>query len=402
MIKSIAHAELTGKRVLVRSDFNIPIQDGQIRSYKKINDSLPTIEYIIEEGGIPILVSHLGRPKPGERGGDFSLSIVADYFRGALGFDVIFVEEFLSEKARGIVEEAQPGQMIFFENLRFFQEEKDNDIEFARNLASYADVYCNNAFGTAHRAHASTHAITKFFEKYKYAGFLVEKEMKYFEKVLQEPERPFTAIIGGAKISGKIDVIKTLFDKCDNIIIGGGMMFTFYKALGYEIGKSLLEEDKVELAKELMDEAEKRNIKLHLPVDVVQADKFSNDAEIERVAADKMSPDMIGLDIGDESIDLFSKVLKHSKTVLWNGPMGVFEMPNFARGTLAIARALGKCTQFGGTTIVGGGDSARAITQLNYDNMVSHVSTGGGASLKLLEGKELPGVEALECAYPEN
>lgn len=397
MIKSIAEADLTGKRILMRSDFNIPIQDGQIRSFKKINDSLPTIEYAIEEGGIPILMSHLGRPEPGSRDPKFSLKIVADYYRGALGFDVIFIDDILSEATRGIIEEARPGQMIFLENLRFYEGEKNNDREFARVLASYADIYCNNAFGTAHRAHASTHAITKFFEKYKYAGFLVLKEMQYFERVLKAPERPFTAIIGGAKISGKIDVIRSLFDKCDNIIIGGGMMFTFFKAKGYEIGKSLVEEDKINLAREIMEEAKQKNIRLHLPVDVVQADRFANDARIERVHAREMSADMYGLDIGDESIEIFSNVIKRSKTVLWNGPMGVFEMPNFARGTLALARALGKTTQFGGTTIVGGGDSARAITQLNYESMVSHVSTGGGASLKLLEGKELPGVEALHC-----
>ncbi len=396
MIRSIAEADLHGKRVLIRSDFNIPIENGEIRSFKKINDSLPTIEYVIEEGGIPILMSHLGRPKEGQRGGDFTLKIVADYYRGALGFDVIFVEDFTSNMAREIVEDAQPGQMIFFDNLRYYKAEEKDDPAFARRLATYADIYCNNAFGTAHRAHASTHAITKFFPKDKYAGFLVLKEIEYFENVLKTPQRPFTAIIGGAKISGKIDVIRSLFDKCDNIIIGGGMMFTFYKALGYEIGKSLLEEDKIEMAQEIMDEAKKRNIKFYLPTDVVQAEAFSNDASHEIVKADAMSTDMIGLDIGEETIQTYDKVIRNSKTVLWNGPMGVFEMPNFARGTLALARALGKCTQFGGITIVGGGDSARAISQLNYESQVSHVSTGGGASLKFLEGKELPGITALE------
>ena len=397
MIRSIAEADLHGKRVLMRSDFNIPIENGEIRSFKKINDSLPTIEYVIEEGGIPILMSHLGRPKDGERGGDFTLKIVADYFGGALGFDVIFVEDFTSNMAREIVEATQPGQLIFFDNLRFYKEEETNDPGFARRLATYADVFCNNAFGTAHRAHASTHAITEFFPQDKYAGFLVLKEIEYFENVLKNPNRPFTAIIGGAKISGKIDVIRTLFDKCDNIIIGGGMMFTFFKAMGYEIGKSLLEEDKVEMAREIMEDAKKRNIKIFLPSDVVQADAFSNDAFHENVKASEMSKEMIGLDIGDESIKTFDKVIRNSKTVLWNGPMGVFEMPNFARGTLALARALGKCTQFGGITIVGGGDSARAISQLNYESQVSHVSTGGGASLKFLEGKELPGITALEA-----
>ena len=396
MIKSIAEAKLNGKRVLVRSDFNIPIENGEIRSYKKINDSLPTIEYIIDEGGIPIVISHLGRPKKGERNENFTLRIVADYFRGALGFDVIFVEDFVSDLARETIEGAQPGQMIFFENLRFFNQEKEDDGAFARRLATYADVFCNNAFGTAHRAHSSTHAITDFFPNDKYAGFLILKEIEYFEKVLKNPKRPFTAIIGGAKISGKIDVIRSLFDKCDNIIIGGGMMFTFFKAKGFEIGDSLLEEDRIEMAKEILKEARERDIKLFLPVDVLQADKFDNNAHIEMTHVREMSPGMIGMDIGEESIKIFDNVIRNSRTVLWNGPMGVFEMPNFARGTLALAKALRKCTQAGGITIVGGGDSARAINQLNYEHFVSHVSSGGGASLKLLEGKELPGIAALE------
>lgn len=395
MIKSIADANLDGKRVILRSDFNIPIENGIIRSFKKINDALPTINLIIKKGGIPIIISHLGRPTP-ETKKDLTLEPVADYFRGALDYNVLFSKDCISESTCNIVNNAKKGDIVFLENIRYYKEESQNDMEFARNLSRFGDVYCNNAFGTAHRAHSSTHAITSFFPNDKYAGLLIFKEIEYLEGALKEPKRPFTAIIGGSKISGKIDVIFSLFDKIDSLIIGGGMMFTFFKARGYEIGNSLVEWDKITLAKEILTEARLKDIKFYLPTDVIEADKFSNDANFRIVHRRNMSPGWMGLDIGPESSKNFSKIIRNSKTVLWNGPMGVFEMPNFAGGTLALARALGKCTKNGGITIVGGGDSARSIQQINYESKISHISTGGGASLELLEGKTLPAISALE------
>jgi phosphoglycerate kinase len=396
MIKSIANAELEGKKVLVRSDFNIPIDpDGTIRSFTKINDSLPTIDLILKKGGIPILMSHLGRPKNGPESA-FSLRPVADYFN-AIGYCTIFVDDCIGPKVEEAVKNAKRDQIVFLENVRFYEEETNNDIEFARTISKYGDIFCNNAFGTLHRAHATTDAIAQFFPNDKYAGLLVLKEVRILGKALSHPEHPFTAIIGGSKITGKIDIIRNLFTKCDNILIGGGMMFTFFKARGYEIGNSLVETDKITLAREIMEEARKNDIKFYLPTDVVEADKFANDAFRRTVHRRDMDPNMMGLDIGEETIRTFSRVILTSKTVLWNGPMGVFEFPNFARGTLALAHALAKCTSNGGLTIVGGGDSARAIQQLNYENKISHISTGGGASLEFLEGKVLPGIAALEC-----
>jgi len=395
MIKSIEQADVNGKKVILRSDFNVPVENGIVRGFQKINDSLSTIDSICDRGGIPIIISHFGRP-PKSYDPEFSIKPVADYFRGALGYNVHFATSCVGPSAESVVANAKKGDVVFFENVRFHKEEIENSVEFAREISKFGDIYCNNAFGTAHRAHATTAAITQFFPVEKYAGFLMLTELEYMKKALENPKRLFTAIIGGAKISGKIDVIFNLFNKCDNIIIGGGMMFTFFKARGYEIGKSLVENDKINLAIEIMEYARENDVRLYLPIDVVEADKFASDANYRIVHRKDMNRDWMGLDIGPESIIQFSRIIRDSKTIIWNGPMGVFEIPNFARGTLALARAVGKCTQNGGTTIVGGGDSARAIKQLNYEHMISHISTGGGASLELLEGKILPGVAALE------
>ncbi|MBX3044961.1 MAG: phosphoglycerate kinase [Candidatus Kapabacteria bacterium] len=395
MINSIHDAYFSGKHVLLRVDLNVPFDnDGNITDDKRIVESLTTIDEIIDKGGIPILLSHLGRPK-GKRNSEFSLKPVADYLVSHFGYKVIFADDCIGEAAENAVHEAEPGDIVLLENLRFYNEEEANNSNFASKLAKLGDCYVNDAFGAAHRAHASIEAITKFMPE-RYAGNLMIKELRYLGNAVDEPRRPFTAVIGGAKISGKIDVINSLLQKCDNIIIGGGMMFTFYKAMGYEIGNSLLEADKVELAKEVIANAKSQGINLLLPSDVVIADKFSNDANYKTVEADSIVAGDIGMDIGEKTIGLYKEFISNSKTVVWNGPMGVFEMPNFAKGTLAVAEALAEATEKGAVTIVGGGDSAAAINQMKYDSKVSHVSTGGGASLEYLEGKVLPGVAALE------
>lgn len=395
MIKSILEGDFSGKNVLVRVDFNVPYDsNGKVADDTRIKMTLPTIDHIIDSGGIPILMSHLGRPK-GERNLKYSLKPVAEHLKEKYAYKVLFAEDCIGEETEKLVKSAVPGEIILLENVRFYPEEEKNDLEFAKKLARLGDIYVNDAFGSAHRAHATTEALAKLFEE-RYAGLLMKNELDYLEKALKTPVKPFVAVIGGAKISGKIDVITNLLNKCDTIIIGGGMIFTFYKALGYNIGKSILEEDKIELANSIIKQAKEKNVKLMLPLDVVVADKFENDANTKIVAADKIEDNDIGMDIGPQTQTLFASTIKDAKTVVWNGPMGVFEMPNFAKGTYAIAEALAKATEFGAITIVGGGDSAAAINQMGFDKKVSHVSTGGGASLEFLEGKALPGVVALE------
>lgn len=395
MIKSILDGNFDGKNVLVRVDFNVPYdKDGKVADDTRIKMTLPTIDHIIDGGGIPVIMSHLGRPK-GERNLKYSLKPVADHLIEKYGYKVLFVEDCIGEVAEKAVKSAVPGEIVLLENVRFYPEEEKNDLEFAKKLARLGDAYVNDAFGSAHRAHSSTEAVAKLFEE-RYAGFLMKNELDYLNKALKSPIKPFVAVIGGAKISGKIDVINNLLDKCDTIIIGGGMIFTFYKAMGYNIGKSILEEDKIELASSLLNKAKENNVQLLLPVDVVVADKFENEANIKIVPAEEIGNDDIGMDIGPKTQEEFAKIILQAKTVVWNGPMGVFEMPNFAKGTYAIAEALAKATENGAVTIVGGGDSAAAINQMGFDKKVSHVSTGGGASLEFLEGKQLPGVVALE------
>lgn len=384
---------LKSKRVLVRVDFNVPIENGVVTDNTRIVESLPTIRKILAEGGRAILMSHLGRPK-GKPKPEFSLAPVAKRTSELLGVDVKFASDCINAPAKEAVANLKDGECLLLENLRYHNEEEANDEYFAKELASLGDVYVNDAFGSAHRAHASTEGVTRFI-KPAVAGYLMQKELKFLGSAVENPVRPFTAILGGAKVSGKIDVIQNLLNKVDTLIVGGGMAYTFYKAKGLEIGNSLLEHDKVDLAKSLLEEVSKRNIKFLLPVDCVIADKFDNEAKKKIVSVDKIEPGWQGLDIGPDTIKLFNEVINSSKTIVWNGPMGVFEMDNFAVGTNAVANALADVTKAGAVTVIGGGDSAAAIVKAGLEKAVSHVSTGGGASLEFLEGKILPGVAAL-------
>ncbi len=393
--KTIDNIDVKGKKVLVRVDFNVPLDENRnVTDDKRIVESLPTIKKILSVGGTLILMSHLGRPK-GKVKPEFSLAPAAKKLGELLSSKVIMAPDCIGKEARAAVDSAKPGDVVLLENLRFHPEEEANDPEFAKELASFGQLYVNDAFGSAHRAHASTEGVTKFL-KPAVAGYLMEKELKYLSQAVGNPARPYIAIIGGAKISGKIDVINNLLGKVDALIVGGGMMFTFLKAMGKGIGNSILEADKVDLAKELMEKAKSGNAKLVLPGDCVVAEKFENTAPSEVVAVDAIPEGKVGMDIGPKSIEAFRNEIVNAKTVVWNGPMGVFEMENFAAGTKAIAEALAEATKKGASTIVGGGDSAAAIAKFGLEKEVSHVSTGGGASLEFLEGKTLPGVAALD------
>ncbi|MGB5893443.1 MAG: phosphoglycerate kinase [Ignavibacteriaceae bacterium] len=391
---TIDNVDLNDKRVLVRVDFNVPLDSNQnITNDIRIRASLPTINKIINDGGKAILMSHLGRPK-GERKREFSLKPAAVRLGKMLGKEVLFADDCIGESVMNTVNSIKSGDVLLLENVRFHKGETKNDPDFAQQLAQPGDVYINDAFGSAHRAHASTEGITKFINICA-AGYLMEKELDYLGSALAHPQRPYCAILGGAKISGKIDVINNLIDKVDTLIVGGGMAFTFLKAQGKEIGKSLLEEEKLDMAKDILAKLKNSKAKLLLPVDVVVADEFNNDSPFETVSVKNIPASKMGLDIGPETIKLFRDELLKSKTIVWNGPMGVFEMDNFAKGTIAIAQTLAKATENGAVTIVGGGDSAAAISKVGLEDKVSHVSTGGGASLEFLEGKILPGVAAL-------
>lgn len=391
---SIDRVELKGKKVLVRVDFNVPLDDNlKITDDIRIVSSLATINKIIAEGGKVILMSHLGRPK-GKPNPKFSLKPAAVRLGELLKKDVRFATDCIGGEVEKMVDELYPTDVMLLENLRFHEEEEKNDPTFAEKLASLGDVYINDAFGSAHRAHASTEGITKFI-KVSAAGYLMQKELDYLGNAVSNPARPYCAIIGGAKISGKIDVINNLLDKVDTMIIGGGMAFTFFKAQGKEIGKSLLEEEKIGLARDLLEKVKKSGVNFLLPVDVVAAEEFKNDSPSEIVGVDDIPAGKMGLDIGPETIKLFNSEIANSRMIVWNGPMGVFEMDNFAKGTFAVAEELAKVTENGAVTIIGGGDSAAAISKAGLDDKVSHVSTGGGASLEFLEGKVLPGVAAL-------
>jgi len=391
---TIDNLQLKGKRVLMRVDFNVPLDENQnITDDTRIRASLPSILKVINDGGRLILMSHLGRPK-GKPNPKYSLKPVAEKLSQLIGKEVKFAPDCVGEEIKKMSDELKDGEVLLLENLRFHEEEEKNDAEFAKKLAELGDVYVNDAFGSAHRAHASTEGVTKHFRE-NAAGYLMQKELEYLSKAVGNPERPYTAILGGAKISGKIDVIQNLMSKVDNLLIGGGMAFTFFRAMGLEIGKSLLEEDRIEMAKEILEKAKTQNINLVLPVDVVIANSFSNDAKTEIVDVNSIRPDWQGLDIGPKTIELFKSYIGNSKTVVWNGPMGVFEFDNFAKGTFEIAKALADASQNGVVTIVGGGDSSAAIAKAGLEDKVSHVSTGGGASLEFLEGKALPGVIAL-------
>lgn len=390
---TLKDVELKDKTVLMRVDFNVPIKNGTISDDNRIVQALDSIRYVTDAGAKLILTSHLGRPadKPEP---EYSLKPVAEHLKTLVDVPVHFAEDCIGEKAKEAIDKANYGEIVLLENVRFHAEEKKNDSGFAKKLSAHADLFVNDAFGSSHRAHASVAGVTEFLQP-AVSGYLLEKEIRYLEESVNNPERPFVAILGGAKVSDKIGVIENLLNKVDTIIIGGGMTYTFYKAKGFEIGNSLVEDDKVDLAKELMNKAEKAGVKFMLPVDSVVAREFKNDAEHKVVDDDGIEPGWMAVDIGPQSIVAFGNQIKHARTVLWNGPMGVFEMPNFAEGTFAVAEALADVTRNGATTIIGGGDSAAAIKKAGLENDVSHVSTGGGASLEYLEGKELPGVASL-------
>lgn len=391
---TINDIDLKNKRVLVRVDFNVPFDDDlNITDDIRIKSSLPNIKKIISDGGKAILMSHLGRPK-GKPNPKYSLRPVAVRLGQLLGKEVKLAPDCVGPEVKNLIDAMKPGDVILLENLRFHEEEEKNNPDFAKQLAELGDVYVNDAFGSAHRAHASTEGLTKFI-KISAAGYLMQKELEYLGGAIDNPKHPYLAILGGAKISGKIDVIMNLFDKVDSMIIGGGMAYTFYKAQGKEIGTSLLEAEKIDIAKQVLEKAKTSKMKLLFPVDVVVAEEFKNDSPSEVVSINNMPSGKMGLDIGPETIKLFKAEILKSKTIVWNGPMGVFEMDNFAKGTNAIAQALVEATNSGAITIIGGGDSAAAISKAGLDDKVSHVSTGGGASLEFLEGKVLPGVAAL-------
>jgi 3-phosphoglycerate kinase len=415
--KSVRDIDFKGKRVIMRVDFNVPLKSGVIQDDIRIRAALPTINYVLEhKPKYLVLMSHLGDPKKDAQKarekaekdgksfdeakfieGKCKMKPIVERLSSLLNRPVKLAPAAIGAETKAMVDGLKEGEVLMLENTRFHKEEQSKDAadreRMAKELASYADVFVNDAFGSAHRAHASTETIAKFLPAV--GGFLMEKELEYLGKAVSNPVRPYVAVLGGAKISGKIDVIRNLMQKVDALLIGGGMMFTFYKAQGLEIGKSLVEADKIDLAKTILNEAKEKKIRLLLPVDTVVGDKFDNNAAIKTVKVNQIPADWLGLDIGPETIRLFSDEIKKAKTVVWNGPMGVFEMANFAQGTIAVAEALAEATKSGAITVVGGGDSASAIAQAGLDKAVSHVSTGGGASLEFLEGKTLPGVAAL-------
>ncbi len=388
--KTVEDIDVKGKRVLVRCDFNVPQDDnGNITDDRRIREALKTIRYLIDNNAKVILCSHLGRPK-GEFNMKYSLAPVAKRLSELLGKEVRLAKDVIGEDAKALANSLNDGDVMLLENVRFHKEEEANDPEFSKALASLAEVYVNDAFGTAHRAHASTAGVADYLPAV--CGFLIKKEIEVMGSALNNPARPFVAILGGKKVSDKISVIENLIDKVDTLIIGGGMAYTFFKAKGYEVGKSICELDKVELAKGLLDKAEKKGIKLLLPIDNVVATEFSNDAERKVVPSNEIPADWEGLDIGPETVKMFAEELKNAKTVVWNGPMGVFELDNFAVGTNKIAEVL---ATLDAVTIIGGGDSAAAVEKGGYADKMTHISTGGGASLEFLEGKDLPGISCL-------
>ncbi|MTJ28412.1 phosphoglycerate kinase [Aphanizomenon sp. UHCC 0183] len=395
-LASLSAADISGKRALVRVDFNVPVDDqGNITDDTRIRAALPTIQDLTQKGAKVILTSHFGRPKGVDE--KLRLTPVAKRLSELLGQEVIKTDDCIGDDVAAKVAALDNGQVLLLENVRFYKEEEKNDPEFAQKLAANADFYVNDAFGTAHRAHASTEGVTKFLSP-SVAGYLVEKELQYLQSAIEVPQRPLAAIIGGSKVSSKIGVIETLLEKCDKLIIGGGMIFTFYKARGLSVGKSLVEEDKLELAKSLEAKAKERGVALLLPTDIVSADKFAPDANATTVSIENIPADGMGLDIGPDSIKVFQAALADCKTVIWNGPMGVFEFDKFAAGTEAIAHTLAEIGKTGATTIIGGGDSVAAVEKVGLADKMSHISTGGGASLELLEGKILPGIAALDEA----
>ena len=394
-MKTINDFNFENKKALIRVDFNVPQDENlNVTDDTRIRAAKPTIDKILKDSGAVILMSHLGRPK-GEFNDKYSLKHIASKISEILGVDVIVANDVIGDDAKQKVNNLKPGQILLLENVRFHNEEENGNSDFAKQLAAFGDIYVNDAFGTAHRAHASTAIIAEFFPENKVFGLLMEQELTAINKVLTDGEKPVTAVLGGAKVSSKITIINNILPVIDNLIIGGGMTYTFVKAKGGKIGNSLVENDKLDLALEILEECKKHNVNVYLPVDNVIADNFSNDANVQTVPSDEIPDGWMGMDVGVESSKVFAEVINNSKTILWNGPLGVFEMPNFAKGTIALGDAIAESTKNGAFSLVGGGDSVAFVKQFGYDDKVSYVSTGGGAMLESLEGRELPGVAAI-------
>ncbi len=393
-MKTIDDYNFNNKRALIRVDFNVPLnEDKEVTDANRIEAAKPTIIKILEDGGSVVLMSHLGRPKGKES--KYSLQHIVSRVTEVLGVEVKFVEDCIGEEVENAAKSLEQGEILMLENLRFYEEETNGDEDFAQKLSRLGDIYVNDAFGTAHRAHASTTVVAKFFED-KCFGYLLAKEIKSLDKVLNSTEKPVTAVLGGAKVSSKITVIENILDKIDHLIVGGGMTYTFIKAQGGHIGNSLVEDDKQELALEILKKAKEKGVEVHLPVDSVIADSFSEQASTQTESVDNIPDGWMGLDVGPETIQNFSNVIKKSKIILWNGPLGVFEMDTFAQGTIQLGEAIAEATKNGAFSLVGGGDSVAAVKKFGLEDKVSYVSTGGGAMLEMLEGKSLPGIEAIK------
>lgn len=391
-MKTLDDYNFKDKKALIRVDFNVPLKDGKVTDANRIEAAKPTITKILEDGGSVVLMSHLGRPEGKEE--KYSLEKIVYKVSEVLGVEVKFVDDSIGDKVNSAADNLQPGDVLLLENLRFYEEETKGDENFAKQLSQLGDIYVNDAFGTAHRAHASTTIVAKFFED-KCFGYLLAKEIKSLDKVLNSSEKPVTAILGGAKVSSKITVIENILDKIDHLIIGGGMAYTFILAQGGKIGNSLVEEDKQELALEILKKAKEKGVKIHLPVDSVIADSFSEEANTQVERIDNIPDGWMGLDAGPESLKNFKEVIQNSKIILWNGPLGVFEMDKFAKGTITVGEFIAEATANGTFSLVGGGDSVAAVKKFGFEDKVSYVSTGGGAMLEMLEGKSLPGIEAI-------
>ncbi|KPM30943.1 Phosphoglycerate kinase [Croceitalea dokdonensis DOKDO 023] len=394
-MKTLEDFNFKDKKALIRVDFNVPLDtEFNVTDTSRIEAARPTVLKVLEDGGSAVLMSHMGRPK-GQRNEDMSLKHICNTVSDVIGVQVKFVEDCVGEKVEEAVANLQSGEILLLENLRFYNEETNGDKDFAKQLSNFGDIYINDAFGTAHRAHASTTVVAQFFAENKCFGYLLAKEIKAIEKVMATGEKPVTAILGGAKVSSKITIIENILDKVDHLIIGGGMTYTFVKAKGGKVGNSICEDDKMELALDILKQAQAKGVEVHIPVDVVAADDFNNNANTQTVAVDQIPDGWQGLDAGPATLAHFKEVILKSKTILWNGPVGVFEMESFAHGTIAIGHAIDEATQSGAFSLVGGGDSVAAVKQFGFEDKVSYVSTGGGAMLESLEGKTLPGIAAI-------
>lgn len=394
-MKTVQDFNFEDKKALIRVDFNVPLDDHlKVTDTSRIEAAKDTILKVLEDGGSTVLMSHLGRPK-GKRNQAMSLKHICDSVSDIIGVQVKFVDDCIGEKVKKAYAELQSGEVLLLENLRFYNEEEEGDSTFAKQLSKFGDIYINDAFGTAHRAHASTTIVANYFPENKCFGYLLAKEIKAIEKVMQTGEKPVTAILGGAKVSSKITIIENILDKVDHIIIGGGMTYTFIKAMGGKVGDSICEDDKMDLAMDILKKAKQKGVQIHLPVDVLAADAFDNNANTKVVPVENIPDGWQGLDAGPDTLKLFKEVILKSKTILWNGPVGVFEMKSFAKGTIAIGNFIDEATKNGAFSLVGGGDSVAAVKQFGFENKVSYVSTGGGAMLESLEGKTLPGIAAI-------